>query len=413
MTAREPTLDDDGARTPCVPRESLPRLFLRFLRFGFLAFGGPVAQIAMLREELVERERWVAPERFHRALAVYQVLPGPEAHELCCWFGMLSRGRIGALLAGLGFMLPGFVLVFALSMAYREFGLLSPTSGATVAAIFLGIQPAIAALIGRAVHRIGVHVLVSPWLVCIAVLAFATPFLGASFWWAFVFGGVAFALRTKGRTTAAVVALLVPVAWIVLALLSEPVAQTSIPVAPSVADPGGASAWTLLGSGLRAGLLTFGGAYTAIPFLRHDAVEVGGWLTRGQFIDGLALSGILPAPLIIFSTFVGYLAGGAVGAIAMTTGVFAPAFLFTIVGHSLFERLIKNEAVHGFLDGVTAAVVGLIAATFIDIARTSLTSGAAVVVFVLALATLLLWSSRFAVLAIVIASGAIGWVVFS
>ena len=100
------------------PPQSYLQLFLRFLRFGLLAWGGPVAQIAMIRQELVEEERWISPERFNRILAVYQVLPGPEAHELCVYFGMLSRGRIGAILAGLGFMLPGFVFMFALSWFY-------------------------------------------------------------------------------------------------------------------------------------------------------------------------------------------------------------------------------------------------------------------------------------------------------
>ncbi len=96
--------------------ESYLRLFLRFLRFGLLAWGGPVAQIDMIRHELVEEEQWISQQRFNRTLAVYQVLPGPEAHELCVYFGMIARGRVGGLLGGLGFMLPGFVLMFALSV---------------------------------------------------------------------------------------------------------------------------------------------------------------------------------------------------------------------------------------------------------------------------------------------------------
>ena len=108
------TVESEGY---AVPREPLPRLFLRFLRFGALAWGGPVAQIAMIRQELVDEERWIASAQFNRVLAVYQVLPGPEAHELCVYFGMRSRGRWGGVRAGLGFMLPGFVLMFALSRA--------------------------------------------------------------------------------------------------------------------------------------------------------------------------------------------------------------------------------------------------------------------------------------------------------
>src|SRR5688572_20662664 len=110
---------------PPIPHESYGRLFLRFLRFGFLAWGGPVAQIGMLKQELVDEEHWISKERFNRVLGVYQVLPGPEAHELCVYFGMLARGRIGAVLAGLGFMLPGFVLMLALSWLYVRIGIAS------------------------------------------------------------------------------------------------------------------------------------------------------------------------------------------------------------------------------------------------------------------------------------------------
>src|SRR5215217_5540300 len=106
-----------------VPQETYGRIFLRFLRFGFLAWGGPVAQIAMIRQELVDEEGWITSERFNRVLAVYQILPGPEAHELCVYFGYLSRGRIGGLLGGLGFMLPGFAMMLALSWFYFAFGL--------------------------------------------------------------------------------------------------------------------------------------------------------------------------------------------------------------------------------------------------------------------------------------------------
>jgi len=137
----------DGAREYSVPTESWLRLFLRFLRFGALAWGGPVVQIAMLRQELVDEERWISSEQFNRVLAVYQVLPGPEAHEMCVYFGMLSRGRVGGILAGLGFMLPGFVLMFALSWAYVRYGL--DTDG--LVPVFAAVQVAVAALIVRAV----------------------------------------------------------------------------------------------------------------------------------------------------------------------------------------------------------------------------------------------------------------------
>src|SRR3990170_5005626 len=122
-----------------IPAQSYASLFLQFLRFGFLAWGGPVAQIAMIRQELVEEEKWINPEKFNRVLSVYQAMPGPEAHELCVYFGMIARGRMGALLAGLGFMLPGFLLMLLLSWFYVTYGITSPY----FAGAFYGMQAAV------------------------------------------------------------------------------------------------------------------------------------------------------------------------------------------------------------------------------------------------------------------------------
>src|SRR5688572_24508671 len=176
------------------PRESYGKLFLRFLRFGFLAWGGPVAQIAMIRRELVDDEHWISNERFNRTLAIYQVLPGPEAHELCVYFGMLSRGRPGAVLAGLGFMLPGFVLMFALSWFYLTFGINMPM----FQSIFLGFQAAVVALIVRAVHRIGGHALHDRWLMAIAAIALIAQLLGVHFGITLILAGLAYGLVRRG-----------------------------------------------------------------------------------------------------------------------------------------------------------------------------------------------------------------------
>src|SRR3990170_2504939 len=159
--------------------EQLPAsIFLRFLRFGFLAWGGPVAQIGMIKRELVEEERWLTPDRFNRLLAIYQVLPGPEAHELCVHLGMMKRGRLGGILAGLGFMLPGLLLILALAWAYQRLDLDQPL----VAAIFMGVQIGVIALIVRAVHRIGEHVLADKWLWAVGLASALGSWLGVSFW---------------------------------------------------------------------------------------------------------------------------------------------------------------------------------------------------------------------------------------
>jgi chromate transporter len=369
------------------PQEPYPRLFLRFLRFGLLAWGGPVAQIAMIRQELVEEERWISRARFNRVLAVYQALPGPEAHELCVYFGMLSRGRLGGVLGGLGFMLPGFILMFALSYLYVSYGAyLSLFDG-----VFWGFQTAVAALIVRAIFLIGRHAVTNGWLWGIAILTAIAQLYGISFLITLGLAGLSYVLVKRQASSVSITAIV----GVPLSLL--PLASAVMPTLPA-----------LFVYGLRSGLLTFGGAYTVIPFLQHDAVIAGGWMTNEQFLDGLALSSILPAPLIIFSTFVGYLGGGPLGALALTAGIFLPAFLFTLIGHQYLERLIQNKTIHSFLDGVTAGVVGLIAATTIGIFQTAIDGLPALVIFLTAFFVLFIWKAKIAVAIVVLAAGVVG-----
>lgn len=391
---------DSKVATP--PRESYLRLFLRFLRFGLLAWGGPVAQIAMVKEELVEKEEWISRERFNRVLSVYQVLPGPEAHELCVYFGYIARGRIGGVLSGLGFMLPGFVLMLALSWAYVRFGI----AAIAPAGLFYGFQAAVLALIIRAVYRIGRHALTDPWLWALALLAAASELAGVHFAVTLAAAGGAYASVRRGRLTwaAAILAAAALAALFVPGLRGTQ--ETSLAVMD--ASPGSVSAVRLFGSGLLAGLLTFGGAYTVIPFLRREAVVSGAWMTDGQFVDGLALSGILPAPLVIFGTFVGYLGGGFVGALAVTAGIFLPAFSFTLVGHGLIERVVEAPSLHAFLEGVTAGVVGLIVAATVRLAPTSVPDVPAGLIAATALLILTVWRSKMAIAAAVLSAGALG-----
>jgi chromate transporter len=387
-----------------IPHQSLFDVFRRFLRFGFLAWGGPVAQIAMIRQELVEEEKWISSERFNRVLSVYQVLPGPEAHELCVYFGMVARGRSGALLAGLGFMLPGFFLMLALSWFYVNYGISSPL----FQSVFTGMQPAVAALIVRAVHRIGSHALhESRWLWVIAVLAGISQLLRVNFLITLLIAGLIYALAQRKQTILAFLVIAAFLAWLLFSGLSGIPSAQDLPGATNISTKT-ASLLTLFWSGLRTGLLTFGGAYTAIPFLQHDAVEVGRWMTNAQFLDGLALSGLLPAPLIIFSTFVGYIGGGLLGAVIITIAVFAPAFAFTMVGHDYLERLINNQSAHSFLDGVTAGVVGLISATALGILSETVVGIHAWIIFSVALIALFVSKSKWIVAAVVLAAGLYG-----
>jgi chromate transporter len=402
-TARNPPNDVSDAYA--VPREPWLRLFLRFLRFGALAWGGPVAQIAMIRQELVDEERWVNSSHFNRVLAVYQVLPGPEAHELCVYFGMRARGRLGGVLAGLGFMLPGFVLMFALSWAYVRFGLQNDS----VTAVFAAVQVAVAALIVRAVVRIGAHVVTDRWLWGIAIVATGAQLAGVHFGIILAVGGLVYLLaRRQFHWFALVLAGLavVGVASYVISIgsLAGLDALSGTPEPDNAVRRDGMPLLALFWSGLKAGMLTFGGAYTVIPFLQRDAVTQGAWMSNAQFLDGVALSGLLPAPLIIFSTFVGYLGGGPWGAVVMTIGIFLPAFAFTLTGHDALERLVHEPRIRLFLEGVTAGVVGLIAGTTVALLKISLIDLEAVILFAAVLVVLFRSKARLTIPAVIAAA---------
>ncbi len=342
------------------PRLSLAALFLKFLRFGFLAFGGPVAQIAMIRRTLVDEERWISSPRFNRLLAVMQVLPGPEAHELCVHMGMMARGRIGGLLAGLGFMLPGFVLMLAAAWLYERF----IAGQSSLTGLLLGVQIVVVAIIIRAVHRIGSHVLEDRLLWMLAIGAFIASLLHAPFWIPLAACGLSYALEQ--RPWAGVAIAVVAVFTAILFGLHLEIAPSAVAIS---AEPSPQLA-ALFVAGLKGGLLTFGGAYTAIPYVRADTVGRG-WLPDGVFLDGVALAGVLPAPLVIFGTFTGYVVGGWAGALAVTAGIFLPAFAFSMVLFNHLEAVVENPALHRLLAGVAAAVVGVIAATSLQLAWTT------------------------------------------
>jgi chromate transporter len=384
-----------------VPTLGLGQLALRFLRFGGLAWGGPIAQIAMLRRELVDEERWISSERFNRTLAVYQVLPGPEAQELCIFFGMLARGRLGGLLAGLSFLLPGFLLMLALAWWYTEIGMQSPV----FAAAFAGAQAAVLALITRGLHRIGSRAVTDSTLLAIALGAFAASALGLPFAVPLLAGAMAYPLARRGRRFLAYLLIGAMLAGSVALALTAAGTAREAPVAEPERVP---SNGELLASGIRAGALTFGGAYTAIPFVEADAVGGDGWMTPGQFLDGLALSGVIPAPLVIFATFVGYAGGGPLGAVAMTAGIFLPAFAITLVGHRYLDVAVANVRLHAILDGITAGVVGLVGSTLLQLAPTALGTLPALVIFCLALAALYLWQASGAIAMVIVTSAAAG-----
>lgn len=342
----------------------------------------------MVKHECVDEERWVSEDTFRKTLAVYQVLPGPEAHELCVYFGRLRGGKLGGLLAGLGFMLPGFLLMLGLSALYVEADLAGKLDE-----LFYGLSAAVGAIVLRAVVRLSGTFVTDAWLAAIAVAAFALTALDSvSFVLVLLGAGLAYELRSNAArwTRQANSFALAPAALLITGAVTL-----------------GLTAEIFL-EGLKAGLLTFGGAFTVIPFLQEAAVGDHGWLTDSQFVDGLAIGGVLPAPLIIFSTFVGYVAGGLGGALAMTVGIFLPAFVFPIFFHRAFVAVAENPRIRPFLLGVAAGVIGLIAAVTVEIVETSVVDAPTALLAVGAFLALNRWHGKLTVLYVVLACGAIG-----
>jgi chromate transporter len=365
-------------------------IFVRFLKFGALAWGGPAAQIAMIKHECVDQERWVDEETFKKTLAVYQVLPGPEAHELCVYFGRIRGGKLGGFLAGLGFMLPGFLLMLGLSILYVEADLARHLDE-----LFYGLKAAVGALLARALVRLSRSFITDVPLALLAGAAFAlTVFASANFALVLLGAGIAYELWTSGRRwiQGTHAFSLAPVALLVVATGALTLSLTA----------------EIFWEGLKAGLVTFGGAFTVIPYLHDATVDGQHWLTDTQFVDGLAMSGVLPAPLIIFSTFVGYIAGGLGGGLAMTLGIFLPAFVLPIFFHRWLVAIAENPRVRPFLLGVAAAVIGLIAAVTVDVLDTSVVDVPSAVLAIAAFAALNRWHGKLVVVGTVLGCGVIG-----
>jgi chromate transporter len=320
---------------------------------------------------------------------------------------MLAGGRWGGFLAGLGFMLPGFIFMLLLTWFYIQFGIRSPL----LQAVFTGFQVAVIALIFAAVHRIGKHALINKKLLTIGIASFIAYFFGITFFIVLPLAGIAYVLWVKEKI---ILTSLIGIALVVACVLlfSSEIFQAQMVASTNMSnvEKSNTSLLSVFFTGLKGGLLTFGGAYTVIPFIQQDAVANYGWLTNQQFLDGIALSGILPAPLIIFSTFVGYFGSGWAGAVLITVAIFLPAFSFTLIGHNVLDRIIQNTSLHNFLDGVTAGVIGLIALTAIQLFRITITDVFTLVLFGLSLFALYRFKTKLTVMFVILGAGLITFI---
>jgi chromate transporter len=361
---------------------TLVTLFRESLKIGCLGFGGPAGQIALMHRVFVDERKWIDDERYQRMLAFCMLLPGPEAQQLATYVGWRLRGWAGALIAGWLFVLPGALVVLALSWLYVSYGTLP-----LVAAAFDGVKCAVVALVAEALYKIGKRALKTRAALWIAAAAFAALVLGAPFPAVIVSAGLIGAmfphsLAEKGlgdegrandqtadqrnaphpRTPAPQgkrgrrLALL----WLVLWLTPPAI------IAATLGTQHVLFQIALLFSILAC--VTFGGAYALLAYLTAEAAARG-WLTPAQMIDGLGLAETTPGPLILVNQFVGYLAGWSSGGAGLALAgaamalwcTFAPSFVWIFAGAPAAERLQNNARAGGALAAITAAVLGVIA----------------------------------------------------
>jgi len=374
-----------------------------FFKLGWLAFGGPVGQIGMMHLDCVERRQWLTEEEFLRALNFCHVLPGPEAMQLAIYLGSRKRGPTGGLLAGLLFLMPGFLSLVTLGWIYVHLG-----TRPEVLSILWGFRPVGLALILAALVRISRAALKTAPLKGLAVLAFIAFFLlHVGFAWVLLGCGVLHLAQARlgpngGGNTKAASAL-----WLLLPAAS---AGLTDPAVTRLLD----ISWFFL----KTGLLSFGGAYAVLPLIREGAVTHYGWITDAQMIDALALGETTPGPLISIGIFIGYLAGQSVdhpllGALCATFWLFSPSFVFVLAGAPYVDSLTRRPEIKAFLTGVTAGVVGLMLSVSVLLAKVTVlrhghVDGPTVLLGLCAFVTVTFWKHRLNVVTVVLASGALG-----
>ena len=393
---------------------------LRFwLKLGFISFGGPAGQIAIMHDELVERRRWISEPRFLHALNFCIALPGPEAQQLASYVGYSLYGVRGAITSGGLFVLPSFVLLCAMSAIYVEYGDVAVVDGAVQ-----GLGAAVVALVLAAVIRVGSRVIHTAAAVGMAALAFAAILLGAPF--PVVIAVAALAGYVAGRSGASVLG---PPAGHAGEDTSAPepfarkrfVASLAIWLVPvGVLVAVGGVVGDLAGFFTAAALVTFGGAYAVLPFVANAAVNHYGWLTSKDMVAGLALGESTPGPLIMVNTFVGFvaaynieggLAWGLAGAAIVTLCTFVPCFVFIITGAPIIDRVRHTGSFANALNGVTIAVVGVIAALAVFVAdHAAVPDGNPdwLVIVTAAIAFAGVWRFRVGVVTTVVACAAVG-----
>ena len=324
-----------------------------FLRLGTLGFGGPIALAGAMHRDLVERRRWVTEGEYRDGLALAQLAPGPLAAQLAIYLGWVRGRLIGATLAGVGFVLPSFLMVLGLAAVYVRVGGLPWMRG-----VFYGVSAAVIAIIARSVVKLARATLKHDGLLValFVVSAAVTVATASEIVWVFLGAGLLAVVVRRVRAGGLAGALALP--WPLLPLVTLP---ASVP---------------LLGRIFlyfaEASLFVFGSGLAIVPFLRAGVVESRGWLTEQQFLDAVAVAMITPGPVVVTVAFIGFLVAGAAGAVAAGLGMFLPTYVVTLVAAPYYDRLRHNRGVGDFVDGITAATAGGIAGAAVILGRNAL-----------------------------------------
>jgi chromate transporter len=354
---------------PAAPPSSLADLVRYFLRLGATGFGGPIALVGFMQRDLVEERRWFSAEEYRQGLALAQLAPGPLAAQLAMYLGWVRGGATGAALAGLAFVVPSFVMVLALAVAYLRFGGLPWMQGA-----FYGIGAAVIALIARSALKLTRLTLGRDPLAwaLFAVAALVTAWTESEIVWVFLgAGAVAVVVRGPRGTRPALPALaLLPPG--LLAGLSGPATGDTL--------------WRIGWYFAEAGAFVFGSGLAIVPFLHGGVVREFGWLDERQFLDAVAVAMITPGPVVITVGFIGYLVAGPAGAVVAALATFLPCYLFTVVPAPHFRRWSRSAGIRAFVLGVTAAATGAIAGAAVVLGRRAIVDAGTLVIAAVALA---------------------------
>ena len=381
----DPAIDTQPA-LPAPTKGSLGRFVGYFLWLGTVGFGGPIALAGHMQQDLVDQRGWINREDYLEGLALAQLAPGPLAAQLAIYLGYVRAGILGATLVGVAFVLPSFLMVLGLSVAYVRFGGLPWMQG-----MFYGIGAAVIAVIARAAFKLTKLTLGKDKLLwgIFTVLAVSTAWTSREIIWLFLLGGL--------------------VALLVKAFPARARASSTVPLLFIVGGLGlNRTCLEILLYFSKAGMFVFGSGLAVVPFLYGGVVQGHHWLTDRQFLDAVAVAMITPGPVVITVAFIGYLVAGLTGATAAAIGIFLPVYLVVVVLAPTYKRWAKNPQLNAFVRGVTAAATGAIAGAVVVLARRSIYDLATIAIALVSLAVLFRWKVPEPIL-IVCAAGAGLW----